>query len=138
MIVIASFDQPSTNTLLQFDNILVLTEGRSVYFGPPTEAVRYFQNLGFTPPAIMCPAEFILDLTNMEFHRGDRDHLSTLLNGWEASSEKKMLRDEIAFSQRSNKVISLSDIQKRYPRIMPMQILILIRRTFVVYLLFFV
>ena len=36
-----------------FDQLMLLTEGRCVYYGPAPEAVTYFAKLGYK-----CPAEF--------------------------------------------------------------------------------
>jgi len=59
MIVIASIHQPSTSTLLLFDNVLLLSEGQMAYFGPPGDSIRYFKSLGYPEPQLMSPAEFM-------------------------------------------------------------------------------
>ena len=30
-----------------FDKVIVMDEGRQVFFGPPSEARKYFENLGY-------------------------------------------------------------------------------------------
>src|ERR1700724_3439474 len=93
MIVIASIHQPSTSTLLLFDHVLLLSEGHPCYFGPPEDSIRYFTSLGYKQPAMMSPAEFMLDLTNIDFARDNDDfnRLDNLVNGWETSRERKDL-----------------------------------------------
>src|SRR5271170_8422796 len=104
MVVIASIHQPSTNTLLLFDNVLLLSEGKSMYFGSPTNSIRYFRSLGFPPPPLISPAEFMLDLTNIDFDRGNTlgYRLETLVNGWEASLDRKLLDDQLVAAARND------------------------------------
>jgi ABC-type multidrug transport system ATPase subunit len=91
MIVIASIHQPSTSTLLLFDNVLLLSEGRTAYYGPPGDSPEYFTSKGYTAPAMMSPAEFMLELTNIDFIR-DREHsLAELISKWQLSTEKQTL-----------------------------------------------
>ena len=95
--VIASIHQPSTNTLLLFDNILLLSSGQTVYYGPPANSMRYFRTLGHPPPPMLSPAEFMLELTNTDFDKRDSQsyRLKTLLEAWNASLEYKLLQDNL-------------------------------------------
>ncbi|XP_054777488.1 ABC transporter G family member 25 [Prosopis cineraria] len=62
--VVASVHQPSSRVFQMFDKILVLSEGQCVYFGKGSEAMNYFESLGFKPSFAMNPADFLLDLAN--------------------------------------------------------------------------
>ncbi|OMO59515.1 ABC transporter-like protein [Corchorus capsularis] len=62
--IVTSMHQPSSRVYQMFDSVLVLSEGRSLYFGKPTEAMPYFESVGFTPSFPMNPADFLLDLAN--------------------------------------------------------------------------
>jgi ABC-type multidrug transport system ATPase subunit len=98
MLVIASIHQPSTNTLLLFDNVLLLTGGKTVYYGPPANSIRYFISLGHPPPALLSPAEFMLELSNTNFHfngRSSIDQVTMLCQAWDASLEHKLLLDKL-------------------------------------------
>ena len=136
MIVIASIHQPSTSTLLLFDNVLLLSQGSPIYFGPPSNSIRYFRALGHPPPTMMSPAEFMLELTNTDFSRrfslatmGYR--LETLVSGWEMSLERKLLDDQLV--PRETKDEETPDLPKnRSPRSLPMQSWILLQRMAVV------
>ncbi|KAJ6693625.1 hypothetical protein OIU85_004406 [Salix viminalis] len=44
--------------------VLVLSEGRGLYFGKGSEAMSYFQSTGYSPSFPMNPADFLLDLAN--------------------------------------------------------------------------
>ncbi|OMO62655.1 ABC transporter-like protein [Corchorus olitorius] len=62
--IVTSMHQPSSRVYQMFDSVLVLSEGRSLYFGKATEAMPYFESVGFAPSFPMNPADFLLDLAN--------------------------------------------------------------------------
>src|SRR6202035_4697585 len=97
MIVVASIHQPSTSTLLLFDKVLLLSEGKTVYYGPPSSSNDYFAAHGYPPIPMMSPAEFMLELTNVDFSRNGSQHgrLDELVNSWNSSPESKLLSDSI-------------------------------------------
>ncbi|KAG4395178.1 hypothetical protein AAZX31_20G161800 [Glycine max] len=66
--VITSVHQPSSRVYQMFDKVVVLTEGQCLYFGKGSDAMRYFQSVGFAPSFPMNPADFLLDLANGVCH----------------------------------------------------------------------
>lgn len=62
--VVMSVHQPSSRVYQVFDSALVLSEGRCIYFGKGSEAMGYFEAVGFSPSFPMNPADFLLDLAN--------------------------------------------------------------------------
>ena len=54
--------QPSSRDFSLFDKLLVLSSGKTVYYGPRCEALSYFKALGHQCPPYTNPAEFVLDL----------------------------------------------------------------------------
>lgn len=62
--IVTSMHQPSSRVYQMFHSVLVLSEGRSLYFGKGTDAVTYFESVGFSPSFSMNPADFLLDLAN--------------------------------------------------------------------------
>ncbi|XP_059460664.1 ABC transporter G family member 25 [Corylus avellana] len=62
--IVTSMHQPSSRVYQMFHSVLVLSEGRSLYFGKGNEAVGYFESVGFSPSFSMNPADFLLDLAN--------------------------------------------------------------------------
>lgn len=62
--VVTSVHQPSSRVYQMFDKVLVLSEGRSIYFGKGNDAMNYFESVGFSPSFPMNPADFLLDLAN--------------------------------------------------------------------------
>ncbi|KAK8647530.1 hypothetical protein V6N13_121265 [Hibiscus sabdariffa] len=75
--IVTSMHQPSSRVYQSFDSVLVLSEGRSLYFGKGNEAMSYFESIGFSPSFPMNPADFLLDLANegteTRDSRGERD-----------------------------------------------------------------
>ncbi|KAF5385059.1 hypothetical protein D9615_001097 [Tricholomella constricta] len=47
-----------------FDKVLVLDEGRQVFYGPPSEARAYFENLGYKPLPRQSTADYLTGCTD--------------------------------------------------------------------------
>ncbi|KAF5375215.1 hypothetical protein D9758_000491 [Tetrapyrgos nigripes] len=47
-----------------FDKVMVLSEGRQVFYGPPSEARAYFENLGFKPLPRQSTADYLTGCTD--------------------------------------------------------------------------
>ncbi|GKD97735.1 ABC transporter G family member 25-like protein, partial [Tanacetum coccineum] len=62
--VVTSVHQPSSRVFQMFDKVLVLSEGRCIYFGKGSDAMTYFDSINFRPSFPMNPADFLLDLAN--------------------------------------------------------------------------
>lgn len=89
LIVVASIHQPSTTTFELFDKLLLLSGGKTCYFGETNEVKPYFDNIGFPMPNLMNPADFMLSLTNIDFDRdvdGARERITKIQEAWESSS----------------------------------------------------
>ena len=71
--VVASMHQPSSMVYQMFHKVLLLAEGRCLYFGPGREAMDYFASLGFSPRFLVNPADFILDLCNGKLKSRERE-----------------------------------------------------------------
>ncbi|KAK3682398.1 ABC-2 type transporter-domain-containing protein [Podospora appendiculata] len=63
-----SLYQASENIYRQFDKVLVIDEGRQVYFGPASEARGYFEGLGFLPRLRQTSPDYVTGCTD-EFER---------------------------------------------------------------------
>ncbi|XP_021748121.1 ABC transporter G family member 25-like [Chenopodium quinoa] len=69
--IITSIHQPSSRVYQMFDSVLVLCDGRPIYFGKGHDSMSYFQSVGFEPSFPMNPADFLLDLANGISHQPD-------------------------------------------------------------------
>ncbi|KAF2760409.1 putative ABC transporter [Pseudovirgaria hyperparasitica] len=98
LIVIASIHQPSTNTFQLFDRLLLLSQGKTVFNGLVQDVQHYFDNLGRPMPIHMNPAEFMLDLVNVDFEPNSRQaslELHKIQRSWKESPNANVIVDEI-------------------------------------------
>ena len=94
IIVIASIHQPSSSTFALFDTLLLLSTGRTCYYGPVDQVGPYFDAIGFPMPLHFNPAEFLLDLINVDFAEDiitAGNQLSQIHSAWSSSIEKASL-----------------------------------------------
>jgi hypothetical protein len=67
-----------------FDQLMIMSRGREAFAGDVSDAIPYFESIGFPCPANTNPAEFYLDLVNSDF--SDEAAITQILDTWE---EKK-------------------------------------------------
>lgn len=68
--VLTTIHQPSSQIYQKFDQLLLLSKGKCVYFGPASEAVDYFASCGFNSPPEYNPADYFLEIVaNKENHQ---------------------------------------------------------------------
>ncbi|KAI9349859.1 P-loop containing nucleoside triphosphate hydrolase protein [Zopfochytrium polystomum] len=67
MIVVATIHQPNFETLSLFDELLVLAEGKTMYFGSIDGMPDYFDTFGAPIPRFANPADHAIDLINADF-----------------------------------------------------------------------
>ncbi|KAK3692840.1 P-loop containing nucleoside triphosphate hydrolase protein [Podospora appendiculata] len=102
LIVIASIHQPSTSTFNLFDKLLLLSAGKPHYFGPVAGVASHYASLGYEVPLHVNPAEFLLELVNIDF-AADRAsaalRLDNMQNAWAASPRAKQLAAAVAAAE---------------------------------------
>ena len=59
--VICTIHQPRSSIYELFDQLMVLSLGRTVYFGPAAQVTPYFDHLGYHCPQYSNPADFLID-----------------------------------------------------------------------------
>ncbi|TVY17321.1 ABC transporter G family member 11 [Lachnellula arida] len=98
-----SLYQASENIYKQFDKVLVIDEGREVYFGPAKDARSYFEGLGFKEKPRQTSPDFLTGCTD-EFEREYADGRTsenaphspeTLAKAFNDSKYAKLLDDEM-------------------------------------------
>lgn len=115
--VIASIHQPSSRTFELFDKLLLLSGGKTCYFGPTDGLYTYFQRSGRSIPGNVNPTEFLLDAVSSDFATSDEDarlRVTGIQNAWSQSPEASSLIESIKSSVDSTDMsekyeISLSD-----------------------------
>lgn len=85
-----------------FDKVIVLYEGRQIYFGKATDAKRYFSEMGFHCPDRQTTADFLTSLTSPSERvvRSGYEHLvprtpDEFAARWKESPERKQLLADI-------------------------------------------
>lgn len=61
-IVIFTIHQPSSDINKLFDKLMILSEGKTIFFGQNSEALDFFSKQGFSCPKNFNPAEFYLNV----------------------------------------------------------------------------
>eukprot|EP01097_Dermamoeba_algensis_P001576 TRINITY_DN1593_c0_g1_i2.p1 TRINITY_DN1593_c0_g1~~TRINITY_DN1593_c0_g1_i2.p1 ORF type:complete len:602 (+),score=140.48 TRINITY_DN1593_c0_g1_i2:705-2510(+) len=64
--VLTTIHQPSSQMFEQFDKLLLLVDGRIVYFGKARDSVAYFSRLGLTCPITYNPADYFMMVVQSE------------------------------------------------------------------------
>ncbi|KAE9588324.1 putative sulfate-transporting ATPase [Lupinus albus] len=67
--VIASIHQPSSEVFELFDQLYLLSGGKTVYFGQASEAYEFFAHAGFPCPALRNPSDHFLRCVNSDFDK---------------------------------------------------------------------
>lgn len=106
LLVVVSIHQPSTSTFDLLDQVMLLSAGKTCFFGARVDLGSYFASIGHPIPLQTNPAEFLLDLVNVDFAK-DKDaakaHLDDIHQAWEASAESGKLRQSLTqLSTESN------------------------------------
>lgn len=76
--VVASIHQPRSSIYALFDQLYLLSEGRTMFAGPADQAVTYFASLddSFACPPHFNPADWFLDLTSADYRGADAEKTS--------------------------------------------------------------
>ncbi|KAF7189916.1 ABC multidrug transporter atrF [Pseudocercospora fuligena] len=98
-----SLYQASENIYSQFDKVMVIDEGRQVFFGPAQEARSYFESLGFLPKPRQTTPDYLTGCTDpfeREYQEGrDSSNVPStpdaLVNAFDNSKYATQLRDEM-------------------------------------------
>eukprot|EP00761_Pharyngomonas_kirbyi_P009715 gb/GECH01009733.1/.p1 GENE.gb/GECH01009733.1/~~gb/GECH01009733.1/.p1 ORF type:complete len:630 (+),score=141.87 gb/GECH01009733.1/:1-1890(+) len=75
--IVMTIHQPRANIFSRFTKLLLLSPtGQVAYFGPCSQAMSYFESVGYSPrDQFMNPADFMLDIISGEFnHNEDEDY----------------------------------------------------------------
>ncbi|KAJ5701933.1 hypothetical protein N7488_009481 [Penicillium malachiteum] len=99
IIVIASIHQPSTTTFRLFDKLLLLSAGRTCYFGPVSNVDGHFGDIGHPIPSNTNPAEYLLDIVSSDFSTSKEDagdRVEKIQNSWSESIEAGNLGRQVS------------------------------------------
>ncbi|KAE8977760.1 hypothetical protein PF002_g14201 [Phytophthora fragariae] len=113
--VICTIHQPSSSVFEMLTNLVILSDGELVYFGPAAAALTHFFSMGYVCPMYSNPAEYFVHLVNVDFHPGLR--LGPFVRALEEGSEPQRLRVDIARdrSMRGVNVINYAMLRAMQP-----------------------
>ncbi|XP_029123853.1 ABC transporter G family member 1 isoform X2 [Elaeis guineensis] len=101
--IIASIHQPSSEVFELFDNLCLLSSGKTVYFGPASLTNEFFAQNGFPCPSLRNPSDHYLRTINKDFDETVRG----------SSSQSKTTAEAIDILVKSYK---LSNIRQEVER----------------------
>jgi ABC-type multidrug transport system ATPase subunit len=65
--ILTTIHQPSSECFSLFSTVMLLSKGRTVFFGPRASATSFFSRMGHVCPEHYNPADFFLGLMNTDF-----------------------------------------------------------------------
>lgn len=71
--VLSTIHQPRSSIYKMFDLLLLLSEGKAIYYGPAEQATAFFSSVGFPCPAEFNPADFFLDVVSPDHRSNDAE-----------------------------------------------------------------
>ncbi|GMF46872.1 unnamed protein product [Phytophthora fragariaefolia] len=111
--VVISLLQPSPEVFALFDDVILLNDGYVIYRGPSSEALGFFQDLGFSCPANRDVADFLLDLGTSKQRQYEVGACPVTAREFADAFEKSTLREHLMTEVNSPMDLSLlSDTSK--------------------------
>ncbi|KAJ2840855.1 ATP-binding cassette transporter snq2, partial [Coemansia sp. 'formosensis'] len=106
--VVATIYQASESIYRLFDKVMVIDQGRQLYFGPIDEAVTYFESIGIYKPPRQTTSDFLTGLTQLNERRvmpGWEDRAPQTAEEFEqiwrqSNAFHKMIADVVAFESQ--------------------------------------
>eukprot|EP01041_Mallomonas_annulata_P001000 gene1000-1966_t len=100
-LVISVIHQPRSSIYNTFDQLLLLSEGNTMYFGEASKASIYFTKAGYANPHLFNPADFFLDILSPDTRSYEKDmdskaRIQNLSEYWLTSLEEKERRKSIS------------------------------------------
>lgn len=72
---VVTIHQPRSSIYHLFDDLMLISEGRSMYTGPVEDALPHFESLGYTMPKNYNPADFLVDIISPRFAPSHNYHV---------------------------------------------------------------
>ncbi|KAI0500021.1 hypothetical protein KFK09_018229 [Dendrobium nobile] len=86
--VMASIHQPSSEVFELFDQLYLLSGGKTVYFGKASEACEFFAQAGFPCPSMRNPSDHFLRCINSDFDKVEAAIRGSMKTGSDDPQEK--------------------------------------------------
>ncbi|KAL2916348.1 hypothetical protein HK105_204104 [Polyrhizophydium stewartii] len=104
-IVLMTIHQPRTDILALFDTIVLLSTGKTVWFGTTHGALDHFASLGFSLPPQTNPSDHFLDIITLD-QRSDalrtesQQRIERFVEAWRKSAESLSFKGDIEAATR--------------------------------------
>lgn len=74
--IVCTIHQPRSDIFQLFDDVMLLSKGHQVYYGPAQSMLDYFQRLGYVCPTHTNPADYALDLIAIDLRSPEVERAS--------------------------------------------------------------
>jgi ABC-type multidrug transport system ATPase subunit len=131
--IICTIHQPRSNIFTLFDKILLLSEGKQMYFGDAKECVNYFAKLGYPVPNQMNPTDHFLDTISLDSRTEEALKESQKRIEYFSQEFQKELNQALYQNRLTiNNIQSSFEISTEYPSSFFKQLAVLTHRNFYV------
>jgi len=101
IIIVAVIHQPRSSIFQLFDQLMLLSDGRLVYFGAASRCIQHFNSMQYYCPTLFNPADYFLDLLSVNVKSASLEidsklRIHELILKWEAKGldDIDLSRDE--------------------------------------------
>ncbi|PZC81523.1 hypothetical protein B5X24_HaOG200333 [Helicoverpa armigera] len=97
--VICTIHQPNTELMAQFDKLVLLAEGRVAFAGTASQALSFFQSLGYNCPMMYNPTDYFIKVLSLTpgSESASRQAIKNVCDRFAVSDAAKELDMEIHF-----------------------------------------
>ena len=90
--IIQTIHQPNSEIFETFDRLLLLSQGKIIYFNETDKSVNYFDSIGFPCPGLTNPADFFMTIMSIESIEPDEE--VTKANAKQIEDKIKIIYEE--------------------------------------------
>jgi ABC-type multidrug transport system ATPase subunit len=120
--VIMTIHQPRTDILMLFDKIMLISKGKTIYFGSVQGALDHFRDAGYPCPSLVNPADWFLDLittdrrspTRLQESQERIEHLQHIWSEKEMKSHQEDVYVETTTCQAEDPIFCLLAEKERH------------------------
>ncbi|KAF2212378.1 hypothetical protein CERZMDRAFT_106161 [Cercospora zeae-maydis SCOH1-5] len=105
--VVFTIHQPRSNIVALFDQLILLSQGRTVYSGPFRECQNYFDSIGYSCPPGFNIADYLVDLT---MHASTLNHSDDLEDDYNSQTDGRVTRASSTMAVKSIASVSNASV----------------------------
>ena len=64
--IIQTIHQPNSDIFSMFDRLMLLAQGKTLYFNDANRSVEYFAKIGYQIPELSNPADYFMSIMSIE------------------------------------------------------------------------